>query len=85
MPNITGSLTESNEGQGPLRGMVNSWASSGALSYVTRTSYYAGHSSWSASQNFDVYFDASKSNSIYGKSTTVQPAAYYVYIWRRIS
>lgn len=85
LPNITGSLTESNEGQGPLRGMVNSWASSGALSYVTRASNYAGHSSWSASQDFDVYFDASKSNSIYGKSTTVQPAAYYVYIWRRVS
>lgn len=28
-------------------------------------------------------FDASLCNSIYGKSSTVQPAAYYVYMWRR--
>jgi hypothetical protein len=29
-------------------------------------------------------FDASRSNSIYGKSSTVQPPAYYAYIWHRI-
>ena len=29
--------------------------------------------------------DASKSNVIYGRSTTVQPAAYYVHIWRRVA
>lgn len=27
--------------------------------------------------------DASKSNAIYGRSTTVQPAAYYVHYWQR--
>lgn len=31
------------------------------------------------------YFDASLSNAIYGASDTVQPAAYYVYIWKRVS
>ena len=30
-------------------------------------------------------FDASRSNPIYGRSSTVQPAAYYVYIWHRVS
>ena len=30
-------------------------------------------------------FDASNSNLIYGASDTVQPPAYYVYIWRRAS
>ena len=30
-----------------------------------------------------VGFDASKSNSIYGKSSTVQPPAYLVNIWKR--
>lgn len=30
-------------------------------------------------------FDASRSNPIYGRSTTVQPAAYYVHIWRRVA
>nr|DAJ51536.1 MAG TPA: baseplate protein [Caudoviricetes sp.] len=29
--------------------------------------------------------DASKSNAIYGRSYTVQPAAYYVHIWRRVA
>jgi hypothetical protein len=28
-------------------------------------------------------FDASKSNTIYGNSTTVQPPAYVVNVWRR--
>lgn len=31
----------------------------------------------------DAQFYASDSNSIYGNSSTVQPAAYYVYMWRR--
>ena len=30
-------------------------------------------------------FDASRSNPIYGKSTTVQPPAYVVYMWQRIA
>ena len=30
-------------------------------------------------------FDANASNSIYGNSTTVQPPAYKVYAWKRIS
>ena len=36
----------------------------------------------------DVYkfsLDASKSNAIYGASNTVQPAAYFVHIWRRVA
>lgn len=31
----------------------------------------------------DAQFYASDSNSIYGNASTVQPAAYYVYMWRR--
>ena len=33
----------------------------------------------------DFSLDASKSNAIYGRSSTVQPAAYYVHIWRRVA
>lgn len=33
----------------------------------------------------NIPFDASRSNSIYGRSTTVQPPAFYVYMWRRAS
>ena len=32
-----------------------------------------------------VVFDASDSNPIYGASTTVQPPAYCMYIWRRVA
>ena len=32
-----------------------------------------------------VGFDASKSNAVYGRSSTVQPAAYYVRIWHRVA
>ena len=32
-----------------------------------------------------MYFDASRCSSIYGRSSTVQPAAYYVHIWRRVA
>ena len=30
-------------------------------------------------------FDASRSSAVYGRSSTVQPAAYYVYIWHRVA
>ena len=33
----------------------------------------------------NVVFDASDSNPIYGASTTVQPPAYCMYIWRRVA
>lgn len=33
----------------------------------------------------DFNLDASKSNSIYGRSSTVQPSAYYVHIWHRVA
>lgn len=33
----------------------------------------------------NISFDASKSNAIYGRSNTVQPAAYYVHIWHRVA
>lgn len=36
-------------------------------------------------QNPKYSFNASKSNSIYGKSSTVQPPAYRVNVWRRTS
>ena len=32
-----------------------------------------------------MYFDASRCSTIYGASDTVQPAAYYVHIWKRVA
>ena len=37
------------------------------------------------SEVYKFSLDASKSNAIYGASSTVQPAAYYVHIWRRVA
>ena len=42
----------------------------------------AGGTDWS-SKNQAIGFDASQSNTIYGASTTVQPPAYVVNVWRR--
>ena len=34
---------------------------------------------------YKLSLDASKSNAVYGRSSTVQPAAYFVHIWRRVA
>lgn len=40
---------------------------------------------WDSAAACRLSFDASRSNSIYGSSNTVQPPAYVVNIWKRIS
>ena len=84
LPNITGSLREANVDSSPFRGSKASLKSSGALKFVEINTSWGGYSGNSGS-TYDVYFDASRSNSIYGRSATVQPAAYYVHIWRRVA
>lgn len=84
LPNITGSLREANADASPFRGSKASLKSSGALKFVEINTSWGGYSGASGS-TYDVYFDASDSNSIYGRSNTVQPAAYYVHIWRRVA
>ena len=76
LPNITGTLSE-------IMGSV--WASpsgSGAFSgkYIGRSLENGSSGNYS-----NIFFDASKSNAIYGRSSTVQPAAYYVHIWHRVA
>lgn len=84
LPNITGSLIETNAESAPFRGSKASLKSSGALKFVEINTSWGGYSGTSGS-TYDVYFDASRSNSIYGRSYTVQPAAYYVHIWKRVA
>lgn len=84
LPNIAGSLIETNAESSPFRGSKASLKSSGALKFVEINTSWGGYSGMSGS-TYDVYFDASRSNSIYGRSATVQPAAYYVHIWRRVA
>lgn len=75
LPNITGEMNG-------LYGELSDEKASGAL-YVR-----SGVAKWTSTAWKDygqLGFDASKSNRIYGNSTTVQPPAYYVYMWSRAS
>lgn len=86
LPNITGSLSEtSNDGKTtPFRGNKNAISSIGALAVTEASSPFCGYAGYEGSA-YDISFDASRSNPIYGRSATVQPAAYYVHIWRRVA
>jgi hypothetical protein len=86
LPNITGSLSEtSNDGKtSPFRGNKNAISSIGALAVREASSPFCGYAGYEGSA-YDISFDASRSNPIYGRSATVQPAAYYVHIWHRVA
>lgn len=75
LPNIT------SNGVGDFSGRPNA-TQSGALSVVNLggDNVRGVGTSW---YKLRVMMDASKSNAIYGKSTTVQPPAYVVNVWRR--
>ena len=89
LPNITGKYTKRkvvntanevyNDTQGPQKafGITTSDVKLNSIQLVTSsTSNVAGEL---------VTFDASRSSSVYGASTTVQPPAYCMYIWRRVA
>lgn len=86
LPNITGSLSEtSNDGKTtPFRGNKNAISSIGALAVTEANSPFCGYAGYEGSA-YDISFNASLSNPIYGASSTVQPAAYFVHIWRRVA
>lgn len=75
LPNITGSfVADVKKGEHKVSGAFT------AGNVIASTGEYNSFS--------DVYkfsLDASKSNAIYGRSATVQHAAYYVHIWRRVA
>lgn len=85
LPNITG------DAYGDINGNNNKsmfFKSSGALhtntvSYNSNVNAYQVYNSYNNATHIN--FNAQNSNSIYGKSSTVQPATYYVYIWHRIA
>ena len=77
LPNIKGTFTHS-----PWS--INS--PTGAFSTNSTTSDNIHTPGGEYGTKWPIYeFDASKSNSIYGKSTTVQPPAYVVHFYQRIS
>lgn len=75
LPNISGAVLDTWHGGGP--------SGSGALSVAVngRSAVRNGDDGTFTWGNF--YFNAASYNSIYGNASTVQPAAYYVYMWRR--
>lgn len=75
LPNITGSFVAN------VRNGRN--AVSGAFTASARTGSTGADNSDAGIYTYSL--DASKSNAIYGRSATVQPAAYFVHIWRRVA
>lgn len=75
LPNITGKVPTTTFGS-----RYNE--TSGAFSLGSKLTSN-GENSNSYFLSYYAFFDASGSNAIYGRSSTVQPAAYYVHIWRR--
>ena len=71
LPNITGSFAGNKAGNATSGAFYDSTASSG----VDGDSQSPNH--------VKINFSASRSSSIYGKSSTVQPPAYLVNIWKR--
>ena len=84
LPNITGQLPGLKKiGYGDNADYPISGAFAWTNTKSTEYNYCDGEDS-----HLHIYqaaFDASKSNAIYGRSSTVQPAAYYVHIWRRVA
>lgn len=86
LPNITGSFTtkSTDVGGSPFSGDANVLSAKGSLTFSEKSTSYGGYTGHSGSQ-YNIQFDASRSNPIYGRSYTVQPAAYYVHIWKRVA
>lgn len=83
LPNITGQLPGiKNIGYGG-----NNFPISGAFAWTGTESTNGNYSDGDNSplRLYQAAFDASKSNAIYGRSSTVQPAAYYVHIWHCVA
>lgn len=72
LPNITGSIWS------------NNWAGQASGSSALYPSGWGTNSSQSGAAENTIKFNAARNNSIYGKSSTVQPPALVVSIWKRV-
>ena len=82
LPNITGQL--------PVLkniGSSNDFLISGAFARTNtqETTYYRSGDESSTLWIYRADFNAARSSAVYGRSSTVQPAAYYVHIWHRVA
>ena len=77
LPNITGNFVlEEYNPNNTINGAFSVWTPE----TISRTSAEGTNSTWGR-----MYFNASRSNPIYGNSSTVQPPAYIVRFYRRIA
>lgn len=75
LPNITGGMN----------GLYNEMRGEFEALYYSEISNTTKVSSAQWEEGRALRFDASRSNSIYGASNTVQPPAYCLYLWRRVA
>ena len=85
LPNITGQVPSAR-----LWYNDSNWKISGSFAWTnTRPNgdrYSNIHDGTESSLEFyQADFNASRSSAVYGRSSTVQPAAYYVHIWHRVA
>lgn len=85
LPNITGQVPSA-------KMFTNSsiWGISGSFAWTNIRPNGTNNSRIQNGDNstlnfYQADFDASRSSAVYGRSSTVQPAAYYVYIWHRVA
>ena len=77
LPNVTSALQAARRGADTTQ--------SGSMWWGGNASAKAGESGGNVSWSDQLYFSAQSSSSIYGSSNTVQPPAYRVNVWRRVS
>lgn len=84
LPNITGQI---GDGKTQYSGVQCGELQNGTYITGAYRGTYLGTASWQGAADgiYTINFDASRSSAIYGASTTVQPAAYYVHIWHRVA
>ena len=84
LPNIKGQI---GDGKTQYSGVQCGGLQKGTYITGAYRGTYLGEASWQGAGDgiYSIKFDASRSNAIYGASTTVQPAAYYVHIWHRVA
>ena len=84
LPNIKGQI---GDGKTQYSGVQCGGLQKGTYITGAYRGTYLGEASWQGAGDgiYSIKFDASRSSAIYGASTTVQPAAYYVNIWHRVA
>lgn len=79
LPNITGQVTSDDKDYYWGAGTT----ASGAFANAHNGGSHIGANAWSGTRGNGFTFNASRSSAIYGKSTTVQPPALAVNVWKR--